>query len=171
MLRGLLHPSEYKKILFQVSQQPKVTYGTEKSARDYAREAMEKRKKELKANIKAKKISALNFGTKAKMTKATDVIKTVNLLTNTGKGTKDMVSDVGKFAAAGFNTVKQDEKISTFASKQHLLSSFNRLRKTKHVVSALSAFKGGLKPVTVPHRQRKRTLNSENTNGSSESTN
>ena len=52
MLRGLLHPSEYKEILFQVSQQPKVTYGHERRESDIAREKLRARKKELREKIK-----------------------------------------------------------------------------------------------------------------------
>ena len=40
MLRGLLHPSEYKEILHQVSVQPSVTYGIEKRLSDIEREKL-----------------------------------------------------------------------------------------------------------------------------------
>ena len=155
MLRGLLHPSEYKKILFQVYQQPKVTYGTEKTKYSIAREAEANRMNELKEKIKAKKLSSQKSGIIAKVTKATDVIMTVNLLTNTGKGTKNAVPD-----DADTNAVKKDEKRSNFGGRQHRSSSVVRLRRAKNVVSAVSAFRDGLKPGKLYHRPKNDTSSS-----------
>ena len=171
MLRGLLHPSEYKKILFQVSQQPKVTYGTEKSVAYLASQVQTNRINEMREKIKAKKLSSQKYERVAKLTKATDVIITVNnLLSNKDKGTKEPVSDNGTFPKTQSNVVKEDNNMSSLYARQHRSNSIGRLRMVKNVVSAVSAFKCGLKPGTVSCGQRSGASTSESTNGSTEST-
>ena len=58
MLRGLLHPSEYKEILFQISEQPIVTYGSELSTSAIARAKMRARDNELREKIRRAKTLA-----------------------------------------------------------------------------------------------------------------
>ena len=117
MLRGLLHPSDYKEILFRVSSQPKVTYGEEKSSSYMARKQQEKRMSELKKKIQAKKISQ-KAGPASKFAMATDVIKTVHALSYGAK-----------------------EKHSTSSADGIPNSASNSLTKVKNVATAVSAFK------------------------------
>ena len=117
MLRGLLHPSDYKEILFRVSQQPKVTYGDEKSLSYMARKQQEIRLGELRKKIKAKKVSQ-KFGIQNKLAMAKDVITTVKTLSYGAK-----------------------EKQSTSSAEGNLES--NSFRKVKNVTKVVSALKNG----------------------------
>ena len=117
MLRGLLHPSDYKEILFRVSSQPKVTYGDEKCLKEQRRKLQEKRISELKKKIKAKKVSQ-KFGLQNKFAMAKDVITTVQAL-STGAKEKHSASSMDE------NTVS------------------NSLTKVKNVATAVTAFKQG----------------------------
>ena len=121
MLRGLLHPSDYKEILFRVSTEPKVTYGVEKSSNYMVRIQQEKRMAELKKKIRAKKISQ-KVGTASKFAMAKDVITTVQALSYGAK-----------------------EKHSTSSADGIPYSAPKPLTKIKNVATAVSAFKNGTK--------------------------
>ena len=74
MLRGLLHPSEYKEILFQVAQQPNVTYGHERRSSSLARERIRARDTKLREKIKTVKHLADEVNNVRKMTGAIQVL-------------------------------------------------------------------------------------------------
>ena len=130
MLRGLLHPSEYKEILFQVSEEPKVTYGAEKSTASIARDNQMSRMSELKQKIKAKKTSVKSLKSTSdnsiKVTNAKHVITTIEELRKGVKEKQDTVSE------ATSNVEVMDDITG--------LDSISGLHKFKAVSKAISAF-------------------------------
>ena len=58
MLRGVLHPSEYKEILYQVAKEPEITYGTERRRSSIFRENLLEKSKKVREMIgTSKKLS------------------------------------------------------------------------------------------------------------------
>ena len=87
MLRGLLHPSEYKEILFQVSQQPTVTYGQERRLSDIRKERLKQREEELREKIRNVKSLSESVSTVKKMAVA------VRTMSKVAKESKEMPSE------------------------------------------------------------------------------
>ena len=123
MLRGLLHPSEYKEILYQISQRPIVTYGEEKSMATVNHERQLNRISELKQKIKAKKVSQLKkeIATQ-KVDRAKAVLTVVSALTTT-------------------RSKSIDEATTSTSSKSMEETSNAKMKKMKRAVATINALK------------------------------